>query len=90
MKNMHREHLCSRVHVFYFRLIGRQPVSEMERSEIELKHGSYLFIGRQPYIEPRRDGMARGATKECSYPKYSFANASNTGIERSTFSVGIQ
>lgn len=60
MKNMHREHLCSRVHVFYFRLIGRQPVSEMERSGIELKHGSYLFIGRQPYIESRqsRDEMA--------------------------------
>ena len=60
MKNMHREHICSRVHVFYFRLIGRQPYIESRQSRDEMAWLGEPVGRRQPYIESRqsRDEMA--------------------------------
>lgn len=57
MKNMHREHICSRVHVFYFRLIGRQPYIESRQSRDEMAWLEEPEGRRQPVSEMKRRGI---------------------------------
>lgn len=75
---------CSQAGSCFFRLIGRSPTSSRSESEGEMSKAEQREA--KPNIEPQRKRDEQGAL----YYTYSFANASNTGIDRRTFSVGMQ